>query len=281
MKRPGNPLPEKPWFLVAVLSGLIAGALFISTYLGVSVNPISCKSDPRSHLPPTPMQLKALLHYATSKVVPQQSFEEFTVSLDVLRSLPNSTCNFLVFGLGHDSQLWASFNAAGKTIFLEEDPTWVKTVLAKAPDLRAITVKYRTRLDEADKLLNSYKSVPECLPEKAYVKGNEKCKLALTGLPDDIYDTEWDMIMIDAPRGYFDAAPGRMGAIFSAAVMARNRKGPGVTHVFLHDVNRRVEKIFAEEFLCKKNLVKGVGRLWHFEIPPAANVSHGNSNSFC
>ncbi|CAN6929751.1 unnamed protein product, partial [Brassica oleracea var. botrytis] len=50
--------------------------------------------------------------------------------------------------------------------------------------------------------------------------------------------------------GYFAAeAPGRMAAIYSAAVMARNRKKPGITHVFLHDVNRnrRVEKTFDEE----------------------------------
>lgn len=92
-------------------------------------------------------------------------------------------------------------------------------------------------------------------------------------LPDEVYDTEWDLIMIDAPRGYFAEAPGRMAAIYSAAVMARNRNKSGVTHVFLHDVDRRVEKLYAEEFLCKKHLVKAVGRLWHFEIPPAANVN--------
>ncbi|CAI0627314.1 unnamed protein product [Linum tenue] len=89
--------------------------------------------------------------------------------------------------------------------------------------------------------------------------------------------------MIDAPRGYFAEAPGRMGAIFSAAVMARARKGSGVTHVFLHDVDRKVEKAFAEEFLCRKYLVKGVGRLWHFEIPPASNVTGGQDENswFC
>lgn len=98
-------------------------------------------------------------------------------------------------------------------------------------------------------------------------------RLALNMLPDEVYDTEWDLIMIDAPRGYFAEAPGRMAAIYSAAVMARNRNKSGVTHVFLHDVDRRVEKLYAEEFLCKKHLVKAVGRLWHFEIPPAANVN--------
>ncbi|MCI20313.1 glucuronoxylan 4-O-methyltransferase 1-like [Trifolium medium] len=69
-----------------------------------------------------------------------------------------------------------------------------------------------------------------------------------------------------------------MAAVFSAAVMARNRKGSGVTNVFLHDVDRKVEKVYAEEFLCKKNLVKGAGRLWHFQIPPSNDT---NAARFC
>ncbi|KAL8240875.1 hypothetical protein R6Q59_014230 [Mikania micrantha] len=80
---------------------------------------------------------------------------------------------------------------------------------------------------------------------------------SLSGLPDLVYDKEWDMIMIDAPRGYFSEAPGRMGAIYSAA---------------------RVEKSYAEEFLYRKYLKDGAGRLWHFEIPSARNVI---GDSFC
>ena len=75
--------------------------------------------------------------------------------------------------------------------------------------------------------------------------------------------------MIDGPAGYLRELPGRMAVIFTAAVMARLRTRPGATHVILHDVNRRVERIYAERFLCKKHLVKAVDRLWHFVIPPA------------
>ncbi|KAK9108498.1 hypothetical protein Syun_024509 [Stephania yunnanensis] len=178
--------------------------------------------------------------------------------------------------------MWASFNSLGTTLFLEEDPKWVQTVLKNAPNLRAHHVNYRTRLDQADALINSYKSVPECLPDKATLEGNAKCKLALADMPKEVYEREWDLIMIDAPRGYFDSAPGRMGAIFSAAVMARRRKGQGPTHVFLHDVDRKVERMFAEEFLCRKYLVKAVGRLWHFEIPPVVNVTADvGATTFC
>ncbi|KAI3715303.1 hypothetical protein L6452_22281 [Arctium lappa] len=94
----------------------------------------------------------------TSPIVPQQSFSEITVSFDVLQSI--SPCNFLVFELCHDSLMWASFNTRGKTLFLEEDPTWVQTVLKDAPDLNAAVVKYRTKLSEADEIMNTYRSEP-------------------------------------------------------------------------------------------------------------------------
>ncbi|KAL2903696.1 putative methyltransferase At1g27930 [Bienertia sinuspersici] len=225
--------------------------------------------------PTHPIQLQAILHYATSKITPQQSFQEITQSFNVLRKL--SPCNFLVFGLGYDSIMWASLNPNGPTLFLEETPEWVTTVLKDAPFLNAKTVPYRTQLKEADRLLTSYKEEPYCHPNKAFLKGNRKCRLALENLPEEVYEKEWDVIMIDAPRGYFPEAPGRMAAIYSAAVMARNRKRVGVTHVFLHDVDRKVERQFAKEFLCMKYKVGGVGRLWHFEIPP----NNSSSTHFC
>ncbi|KAJ6703152.1 hypothetical protein OIU85_029153 [Salix viminalis] len=252
MKRPQFS-PEKSCLLAVALSGLIIGA-FLLSHLIWSVDNISsfgfcslasAKARAAADYEATPIQLQSILHYATSKIVPQQSLAEISVTFDVLKT--RSPCNFLVFGLGFDSLMWTSLNPHGTTLFLEEDPQWVQTIVEKAPTLNAHTVQYRTQLQEADSLL---KNVPE-----------------------------WDLIMIDAPKGYFPEAPGRMAAIFSAVVMARGRKGSGVTHVFLHDVDRRVEKTFAEEFLCRKYLVKAVGRLWHFEIP-AANVSQ-SGGWFC
>ena len=288
MMKKRHRLLEKPWCLRLALAGLIAGVLFISSHVGNSDRSLLCylageRGSRRSELSETPIQLTAILHYATSRRVPQQSVAEITVSFDVLQSLSSSSSsNFLIFGLGFDSLMWSSLNAHGETLFLEEDPKWVQTVLKDAPTLRANTVRYRTHLSEAYDLLTAYRSVPECMPPKAYLRGNDRCKLALSDLPDEVYDKEWDLIMIDAPRGYFPEAPGRMAAIFSAAVMARARVRPGVTHVFLHDVDRRVEKVYAEEFLCPKYRVNAVGRLWHFEIPSAANLSRGSpSTGFC
>lgn len=274
------PVPERRWFVVLAIVGLIIAVLFFTTVIRTSNTSYVCpglgsvgiQTRTEFGYEPSPIQLRAILHYATSRMVPQQSVAEIKISLDVIKSL-GRPCNFLVFGLGHDSLMWASFNPGGNTVFLEEDPKWVHSILKDAPGLRAHTVRYRTQLRDAKKLLTSYRSEATCSAPKAYLRGNEACQLALENLPDEVYETEWDMIMIDAPKGYFAEAPGRMAAVFSAAVMARNRKGSGATHVFLHDVDRRVEKVYAQEFLCKKNLVKGVGRLWYFQIPPS-NASH-------
>ena len=51
-----------------------------------------------------------------------------------------------------------------------------------------------------------------------------KCDLALKGFPSEVFDVEWDVIMVDAPTGYFDGAPGMMSAIYTAGLMARNRE---------------------------------------------------------
>lgn len=277
--------PEKRKLMIVAIVGLIAATVLISSFLRSAENSFFCslaesRARDISDYSATPIQLHAIFHYATSKTVPQQTRAEITVSFNVLKD--KAPLNFLVFGLGYDSMMWNSLNPHGNTLFLEEDPKWVQHVLKDAPTLKAHAVQYRTQLFEADHLLSTYKSEPNCRASKAYIRGNIECKLALTGLPDEVYDIEWDMIMIDAPRGYFREAPGRMGAIFSAAVMARQRKGSGVTHVFLHDVDRRVEKVFAKEFLCRKYLKHSVGRLWHFEIPSVANSSDvADNDSFC
>ncbi|KAM7268478.1 hypothetical protein ACFE04_010644 [Oxalis oulophora] len=272
MKSQIRTFKELPVFLAAVV---ILGLLLIAGFIGLTNKSYICNII-RHNAPTdasggttTSLQLLAVVHYATSRAMPQQSITEINQAFNVLKRI--SPCNFLVYGLGHDSLMWAALNPGGTTLFIEEDPKWAYKVLLHAPSLRVHTFTYRTRLSDADDLLATYKFEPQCLPANVRLKDNTRCKLAVSELPDAVYDTEWDVIMIDGPRGYFGQAPGRMGVIFSSAVMARGRKSPGNTHVFLHDVNRKVERVYAETFLCKKYLVKAVGRLWHFEIPPSVN----------
>ncbi|KAL9454394.1 hypothetical protein AB3S75_009894 [Citrus x aurantiifolia] len=264
---------ERPLILGALLTFAVTAA-FLITGLSRTMK----ASIPRIYaIDSTPAamqtQLLAIIHYATSRDIPQLTLPEIRVPFDALLGL--APCNLLVFGLGHDSLMWASLNPRGTTIFLEEDSKLVHTILARAPALRVHTVTYRTHLYEADHLMSSYRYEKYCLPPHVHLKGNTRCKLVLNELPDDVYNREWDVIFIDGPRGYYAEAPGRMATIFTAAVMARARKSGGVTHVFLHDVDRKVEKAYAEEFLCRKYFVKVVGKLWHFRIPPGAYAIPG------
>lgn len=281
-RKGSNVVLEKRLFFTIIMVVIITGSLTITSFSTSATSALCTYVTGGNIISQTSTfnsQVDALLHYATSREIPQQSHDEITLSLNVLRAL--APCNFLVFGLGHDSLMWTAFNPRGITLFLEEDIKWVHKVLSRAPLLRVHAVRYDTRLSDADYLLASYKSIKECLPPQVTLQGNVGCRLALSELPEEFYRREWDVIMIDGPKGYFAAAPGRMSVIFSAAVMARERKRPGLTHVFLHDVNRKVEKMFAEEFLCKKYLVKAVDRLWHFAIPPAKNEDGSSRITFC
>ncbi|MED6185882.1 hypothetical protein PIB30_061375 [Stylosanthes scabra] len=224
----------------------------------------------------TASPLVSILHFATSHTVPPQSAEEIQKLVDVIQYL--TPCNFLIFGIGHDSLMWDALNPRGNTLFVEENPRWTLSAMKRFPILNIHTVRYTTRISQADALLASYKA--QCTGKQSKLKGNRNCPLALSQLPEEAYERDWDMIMIDAPRGTADPSAGKMAVIYSVAVMARERKRPGVTHVFLHDVDGRVEQQYAQEFLCMKYRVGVVNKLWHFVIPPSFS-SDDTARGFC
>lgn len=208
-----------------------------------------------------PSLAQALVHYATTNITPQQTYDEVSVSLRVLAK--KSPCNFLVFGLGHDSLMWTSLNHGGRTVFLEEDKAWIDQITQKLPTLEAFHVTYDTKVTQADKLLK--------LRDEEECKGvtdprSSKCELAHKGFPSEVYEVEWDLIMVDAPTGWHKEAPGRMSAIYTAGLMARNRES-GETDVFVHDVNRAIEDGFSKAFLCDGYMTEQAGRLRHFTVP--------------
>ncbi|KAF5448102.1 hypothetical protein F2P56_028667 [Juglans regia] len=218
---------------------------------------VKCSSCTK--IPPTLAQ--ALIHYSTSTITPQQTLKEISVTARVLEK--KSPCNFLVFGLGHDSLMWTALNYGGRTIFIEEDEAWIQQIRRRFPTLESYHVTYDSKVNQANHLMEVGQG-PECtaLGDPRY----SMCQLALKGLPSEVYETKWDLIMVDAPTGYYEEAPGRMTAIYTAGMMARNRED-GETEVFVHDVNREVEDKFSKAFLCYGYLKKQVGRLRHFCIP--------------
>ncbi|XP_058214917.1 glucuronoxylan 4-O-methyltransferase 1-like isoform X2 [Rhododendron vialii] len=209
-----------------------------------------------------PSLAKTVIHYSTSTITPQQTAKEVSVTAKVLEK--KTPCNFLVFGLGHDSLMWSALNYGGHTIFLEEDGVWIEQIRRKFPMLKSYHVSYESKVSQAEILMEIGKG-PECtaVGDTRY----SMCQLALKSLPSEVYETKWDLIMVDAPTGYHEEAPGRMSAIYTAGMMARNREEGGETDVFVHDVNREVEDKFSRAFLCEGYMKKQQGRLRHFRIP--------------
>lgn len=222
----------------------------------------ACSSVVTTTCNKTPPSLaNALIHYATTNITPQQTFSEISVSARVLAK--KSPCNFLVFGLGHDSLMWTSLNHGGRTVFLEEDKAWIGQILERLPTLESYHVEYDTKVHQADELMKiGMEEECKTVSDPRF----SKCQLALKNFPNEVYDMEWDLIMVDAPTGWFDNAPGRMGAIYTAGSMARNRE-EGETDVFVHDVDRVVEDKFSNAFLCEGYLREQEGRIRHFNIP--------------
>lgn len=89
----------------------------------------------------------------------------------------------------------------------------------------------------------------------------------------EVYQHKWDVIVVDGPSGDTPEAPGRMGTIYTASIIAR---AGNMTDVVIHDVNRMIEKWFSWEFLCDENLVSSKGKLWIFRIRGQLN-----STTFC
>ena len=107
----------------------------------------------------------------------------------------------------------------------------------------------------------------ECRPGVSMDLRASKCELALKGLPEVVYETEWDIIVVDAPRRFHEEAPGRMSAIYTAGMIARSRKKGETRAVFVHDVDRTVEDEFSMAFLCRDYMTEQQGRLRHFTVP--------------
>ncbi|KAJ0239092.1 Protein IRX15-LIKE [Hirschfeldia incana] len=234
-------------------------------------------STPTSQLPPS--AVNALLHYASrSNDSFHMSHGEMKSISDVLRRCA-PPCNLLVFGLTHETLLWKSLNHNGRTVYIEENRYYAAYFEEIHPEIEVFDVQYTTKAREARELVSAVKEAArnECRPVQNLLFSD--CKLGLNDLPNHVYDLDWDVILVDGPRGDGGDVPGRMSSIFTAAVLARSKRSGGnpKTHVFVHDYYRDIERLCGDEFLCRENLVESNDMLAHYVLERMDK----NSTQFC
>lgn len=215
---------------------------------GVEVNidelPISVSSKAILHLVENHKEEKSCK--TCNKV--QQKLAERALTANILDKL--GPCNFLVFGTGFDSVMWSALNS-GRTVFLEDNLSWIEKVKGAAPFLEIYKVHYPVRRRDYPLSLQRYQK--DCKSQGA----KEHCFLFLQ-LPQEIRVVNWDIIMVDAPSDAGDDTPSRQMSIFTAATLARMNKFGA--HVLVHDAYREVERTFSDEFLCPENLIESLDR---------------------
>ncbi|GMH31488.1 hypothetical protein Nepgr_033331 [Nepenthes gracilis] len=183
-------------------------------------------------------------------------------------------CNFLIFGLEDQYLLLSEINAAGTTIFLEDNPEKLKKPTRRSNSTQVYKVKYDKPAREAFRLLKQARKQLACAPNAGPLEVSA-CRLALKGLPKVVYMHKWDVVLVDGPSSDSPEAPGRMAAIYTASLIARTGN---ITNIVVHDVDRTIEKWFCWEFLCEENLVSSKGKFWNFRI---VGSGLSNSTSFC
>ncbi|GMJ08013.1 IRX15-LIKE [Hibiscus trionum] len=211
--------------------------------------------------------INTLLHYASRiNESYHMAYSELKPISDVLRKC-SSPCNLLVFGLTQETLLWKALNHNGRTVFIDENRYYAAYYEELHPEIDAFDVQYTTKISETRELIASAKEQirNECRPVQNLLFS--ECKLGINDLPNHVYEVDWDVILIDGPRDDGVDGPGRMQPMFTSGVLARSKKGGNpMTHIFVHDYYRDEEKMPAEEFLCKENMVEYNDTLAHFVV---------------
>ncbi|KAI4381641.1 hypothetical protein MLD38_007698 [Melastoma candidum] len=280
--------PNRLWLLafVSFLTLAFLATLIYSrdSILSPSLPPVSSPSynSPADHHPdhlPLPASVvNTLIHYVIRSNYTYHMLQpDIEIVADALGKCP-APCNFLVFGLTHETLLWKALNHNGRTVFVDENRYYAAYFEEQHPEVDAYDVQYTTKASEMKELIASVKeqSRNECRPVQNLLFS--ECKLGINDLPNHVYDVDWDVILVDGPSGEWPDAPGRMSSIFTAGVLARSKKGGSPrTHVIVHDYYRDVERVCGDEFLCRENRVASTNMMGHFVLKRA----DPNTFEFC
>lgn len=138
----------------------------------------------------------------------------------------------LVFGLSPQLLALAAVNSGqgAATAFVTdsaEDADSARGVLVgRGPSSSAAVhrARYPDPAGEAWAVLRRARSSPVCRRPTGTVR-KLGYRLALTSLPREVLDARWDVVVVDGPSGAGPGEPGRMGAIYTTAALARATGG--------------------------------------------------------
>lgn len=183
----------------------------------------------------------------------QATFEEYALARDTICAL--APCAILIFGVGRDTAMWLAANSGGETRFLEDDERWIAEARRHHPEATIERVRYPT--------VRALAALSMRFPSLRRI----------TGLPPDVHEGAWDVVLVDGPRGTRWHTPGRVASIAAAARFVR----PG-GFVLVHDCHRLVEGRAADHFLGREHRVTQVGSMRKYAAPAHAAPLTGGSD---
>ena len=151
----------------------------------------------------------------------KRSYNEYRAACDEINK--KSKGNVLIFGVGHESKLFADINKSGLTLFIEDNPKRAITLEKEGYDV--VRVAY-----ESAKL------------DRNQVEDVDKLKMFF---PSFIFNTDWNIIFINLPA---DSAKGIMKAIYNAFLLATKAEKRKWTTVFVSDFDKVTEKKYVNHF---------------------------------
>ena len=163
-----------------------------------------------------------------------------------------SPAAFLVFGVGDDSALWIDVNADGDTVFIEDSPKWIDIVRGRMAE-RCADIRPCSYVSRAAQW------TWWCLGRGGILDRR---------MPSGLASRSWDVILVDAPRGFRIWHPGRLQAIHWAFTLARTSANSRGVDLFVHDFNRFTERTIATALAGGEAPSRVVDRLAHYRIRP-------------
>jgi uncharacterized protein (TIGR01627 family) len=150
-------------------------------------------------------------------------------------------CNLLIFGFGYDPSFWSYANPNGTTAFLEDSQERIDRIIMRhvGRPLTVHKVQYTTQMKRDEKKFQNSSNWPSLQMQ----------------LPAQVLSTSWDVIIVDAPRG-FGSHPGRWQSIYMAAHLKR----PPNSLTVVDDCERPLESSFANAIFGRERLEERIGR---------------------